>query len=423
MPTLRQVFLNSFAQIIGKVVTAGSTFIVTILVARSLGQGGFGEFTLMTTYAAMFYIVADFGFNAIALRLAAGDEAKLRSSYASLLGLRTIYGAGLVFTSLAILSFFPYSPLLKLGTIVTILTILTQSLFTSANLVFQFRSRYDLSVVASSVGALLNLALIYVLSQGSLSLLGIAVSYVASGVAMAVVALLLVRTLIGKVGPSFDTGQWARLTWLTLPVGLTLLFNLVYFRADTFILSFYKPTTEVGIYGAAYKFFEVALVLPTFFMNALYPHLIKSYEENRDQFRQMVRYSILGLAGVGTFGAALGVMLSPWFFGLVYQGKFDESVLPFQILIASLPIFFLSSLYMWLMLILKRQKTMALVYAGGMMINIALNLYFIPTFSYLAAAITTGVSEALILLLTYYLSRDWKSVDKSSEPVSEERLV
>ncbi len=377
----------------------------------------------MTTYAAMFYIAADFGFNAIALRLASGDETKLRSSYASLLGLRTIYGAGLVFIALAVLSFFPYSPILKLGTIVTILTILTQSLFTSANLVFQFRSRYDLSVVASSVGALINLALIYLLSQGSLSLLGIAASYVASGVAMAVVALLLVRTLIGRVGPSFDSAEWARLTWLTLPVGLTLLFNLVYFRADTFILSFYKPTTEVGIYGAAYKFFEVALVLPTFFMNALYPHLIKSYEENRDHFRQMVRYSILGLAGVGTFGAALGVMLSPWFFSLVYQGKFDESVLPFQILIASLPIFFLSSLYMWLMLILKRQKTMALVYAGGMLINIALNLYFIPQFSYLAAAITTGVSEALILLLTYYLSRDWKSTEKPSQSVSEERLV
>lgn len=415
MHTLRIVTVNSLAQVVGKIITAGAAILILALLARSLGPDGFGGFTLMTTYAAMFYMVADFGFNAIVLRDAAGDQTKIKAGFTKLLGLRTIYSLVLVFIALSILSFFPYEPTVKLATIVTILTIITQAIYSTANLVFQFKLRYDLSVVVAAVGSLLNLGIVFVLAQGQVNLVAVALSYVAAGVAMAVVALALVRTLIGSFQPSFAVSDWFRLTLVTLPVGLTLIFNLIYFRADTFILSFVKTSGDVGIYGAAYKIFEVVLVLPTFFMNALYPVLIRLFEQDRAKFRQSVRYAILGLAGLGLAGAAAGIFLAPWGVNLLYGGKFADSVLPLQLLLASVPIFFLSNLYMWLMLILKRQKTMALVYAFGMVINVALNLYFIPQYSYLAAAIITGVSEALILVLTYYLSRDWKNEDHSAQ--------
>lgn len=408
MHIVKTVFLNSLVQVIGKVITAGSALFISALLARSLGQGGFGEFTLMTSYAALFYMAADFGFNGIVLRQAGGEAGELKPRFRSLLGLRILYSLVLIFISLALLSFLPYSPILKLATIVTVLTILTQAVFTTANLVFQFKLRYDLSVVAAVAGSLLNLAIIYLLVQGELSLLAVAGSYVVSGGVMAIIALGLARTLIGSFSPDFNARQWGSIVLTTLPVGLTLVFNLIYFRADVFILSFFKSPSDVGIYGSAYKIFEVLLVLPVFFMNALYPYLVSTYEGNRDRFRQMVRWSIIGLTGTSVFGAVLGIMLAPKLVALIYGDSFGESVLPLQVLLASVPIYYLSSLYMWLLIILHRQKTMALVYGMGMMLNIALNIYFVPIYSYVAAAIITGVSEAVILLLTFYLARDWK---------------
>lgn len=368
----------------------------------------------MTSYAALFYMAADFGFNGIVLRQAGGEAGELKPRFRSLLGLRILYSLVLIFISLALLSFLPYSPILKLATIVTVLTILTQAVFTTANLVFQFKLRYDLSVVAAVAGSLLNLAIIYLLVQGELSLLAVAGSYVVSGGVMAIIALGLARTLIGSFSPDFNARQWGSIVLTTLPVGLTLVFNLIYFRADVFILSFFKSPSDVGIYGSAYKIFEVLLVLPVFFMNALYPYLVSTYEGNRDRFRQMVRWSIVGLTGTSVFGAALGIMLAPKLVGLIYGDSFGETVLPLQVLLASVPIYYLSSLYMWLLILLRRQKTMALVYGMGMMLNIALNIYFVPIYSYVAAAIITGVSEAVILLLTFYLSRDWKYDDKTT---------
>lgn len=408
MSVFKLIFLNSLVQVIGKFVTAGAALLISALVARSLGQGGFGEFTLMTSYAGLFYMAADFGFNAVVLRQAKGEAGELTAGFRSLLGLRIIYSLVLIFIALAILSFLPYSPVLKIATIVTVLTILTQAVFNTANLIFQFKLRYDLSVIAAGVGSLLNLAIIYLLVQGEVNLIAVALSYVGAGLAMSAVALGFARTLVSGITPQFEVGRWGQVILATLPVGLTLVFNLLYFRADVFILSFFKSAADVGVYGAAYKIFEVVLVLPVFFMNALYPYLVKSFESNRDSFRQIVRWSILGLAGVAAFGAALGIMLAPQILRLIYGDNFQDSVLPFQILLASAPIYYLSSLYMWLLILLHRQKTMALVYGFGMMLNIALNLYFIPQFSYIAAAVTTGATEAVILLLTYHFSKDWK---------------
>lgn len=414
MHIFKIVFLNSLVQVIGKVITAGSALLISALLARELGQGGFGEFTLMTSYAALFYMAADFGFNGIVLRQAGGEVGELKSGFRGLLGLRLTYSLALIFVSLALLSFLPYSPQLKLATIVTVLTILTQAIFTTANLVFQFKLRYDLSVVAAVAGSLLNLALIYLIAQGDLSLLAVAGSYVLSGAVMALIALGFARTITHSFSPDFNAGRWGTIVLATLPVGLTLVFNLIYFRADVFILSFFKSASDVGIYGSAYKIFEVLLVLPVFFMNALYPYLVSTYEGNRDRFRQMVRWSIIGLTGTSVFGAALGIMLAPEIVRLIYGDSFGEAVVPLQILLASVPIYYLSSLYMWLLIILHRQKTMALVYGLGMMLNIALNIYFVPVHSYLAAAVITGVSEAVILLLTFYLSRDWKYDDQAA---------
>jgi O-antigen/teichoic acid export membrane protein len=63
-----KIAANTLYQLIGKLITAGITFLVTILIARQFGSTGFGEFTKITTYVAFFYLIVDFGQNAIVLK-------------------------------------------------------------------------------------------------------------------------------------------------------------------------------------------------------------------------------------------------------------------------------------------------------------------------------------------------------------------
>ena len=69
MKILAKITSQTLWQILGKVVTTLSTFIILGLVARNYGEEGTGVFTLALTYLAIFYIFADFGFNAHVLKL------------------------------------------------------------------------------------------------------------------------------------------------------------------------------------------------------------------------------------------------------------------------------------------------------------------------------------------------------------------
>lgn len=63
-----KIFKQTSWQILGKVVTSVSTFVILGMVARNYGKEGTGVFTLALTYLAVFYVLSDFGFNAHVLK-------------------------------------------------------------------------------------------------------------------------------------------------------------------------------------------------------------------------------------------------------------------------------------------------------------------------------------------------------------------
>ena len=95
---------------------------------------------------------------------------------------------------------------------------------------------------------------------------------------------------------------------------------------------------------------------------------------------------------------------------------FAPSVTPFRILSASLPIFFLSSLFMWVLIAQDKQWLLLKIYGAGMIVNIVLNLLFIPRFGYYAAAVITVVSEAVVL---FFLLRSYVSLGTGAPKISQ----
>ena len=194
---LRRVFYNAGAQILGKGFTAGTTLVVTLLVGRSLGPAGFGDFTKIFVFVGYFYTFADFGLNSIYIAKSNPQNEKLL--FRVLVSLRLVMA--LVFVALALLVgfFLPYNaqentgfgPLVKIGIAVASLTILTQALYTSANSLFQKKLRYDLSTVAAISGSLVILlsAILTTASGGSITQYVLA--YVVGGLVTVFVAYLI----------------------------------------------------------------------------------------------------------------------------------------------------------------------------------------------------------------------------------------
>lgn len=415
----KKVFYNTGAQIVGKTITASITLLITFIIFRNLGPAGYGDFTKIFVFVGYFYTLADFGLNAIYIKLSAQShsrseaEASLISYLRPLLGLRILIGVTLALVAASIAYFLPYnpqtstgfSPLVKTGIAIGAFTIITQSLFITANAFFQKILRYDLSTIAAVAGYLVVLTWAVIVSFAGKSLLLYTTAYVLGGITLVLVAYVFIASRVGQFfTPSFSQKEFLAFIKPAWPVGLALLFNLIYFRIDVLILSNFSSSTEVGLYGLAYQFFEASLAVPIFFANSIYPQLTNLYKTDIGEFRKQVGSwsKILILASIIiVVGLVIASLLIPIIFGRQSAG----AVIALQILALGVPFFFISALLWYLLIIYDKQKFLTIIYAVGALFNIVANLMFIPSYGYIAASVITVVSEALITLMLFLAIR------------------
>lgn len=381
-------------QILGKGVTSLSTFVILGIVARNYGEQGTGTFTLALTYLAIFYLLADFGFNAHVLTREKGQGERVKEGWNELLGTRIVWSGILVILAIGTLPFWPFANAnFSQAVLFGSLAIVGSAIFITCNLIFQSKLRYDLSTLAVSIGTLISLGVFVFLGQQKLPISYLLLAHLAGWLIIAATSLLITKNFLPKISPVFSLAYIKNLFQDSWPIAATLALNVVYFRADSFMIAFYKGTADVGIYNIAYSVFQSALVIPTFIMNAYYPMMLKSLKGIK-----FVGLSLLGLAILGTFTT---LFLAPVIIKLLTGGGFVGSVESLQILCFGFPGYFVSSLLMWRLVSQGSYKLMLIIYALGLIFNLGLNLIFIPEYSFLAASWTTVISEYIIVLVQF----------------------
>ncbi|MBI2020426.1 oligosaccharide flippase family protein [Candidatus Daviesbacteria bacterium] len=396
MPNLLKISQQTLWQVLGKVVTSLSTFIILGLVARNYGEEGTGIFTLALTYLAIFYLLGDFGFNAHVLRRVKSLELRVKAEWQKLLGTRIIWSVVLIFVAVGLLPFWPFATApFSQAVLFGSLAIMASAIFVTCNLIFQSKLRYDLSVLASSFGTIFGLGIFAYLIFLQLPIPLLLLAHLLSWLMIALVALFLIYKLAKTALPIYDIPYTKHLFKASWPIATTLALNVVYFRADAFILAYFKSGSEVGIYNLAFSVFQTALVLPTFIMNAYYPLMLKSLRG--------IKLVGLGLLGLSSAGTILTFIFSPTIIQILTGGGFSGSTISLQILSLGFPAYFLSALIMWILVTRGQYQQMLLVYGLGLVINLSLNFIYIPKYSFYAASWITVISEYLILFLQAFI--------------------
>lgn len=407
MRKILKISQQTLWQIIAKIITALATFSILGLVARNYGEEGTGIFTLTTTYLGIFYLLADFGFNAYILSRAD----KVENEWNKLLGTRLVWALFLIVVALVVFPILPFAtPFLFAAIIFGSLDILASAIFVTNNLIFQSKLRYDFVTKATLVGTTTGLILFLVVLTFKPTVPVLLLAFLSGGVIIAPTSTYLVKQFVSKVKPVFDITYTKELFIKSWPIAVTLALNVVYFRIDAFLVSGYRGLSDAGVYNLAYQVFQTILVLPTFVMNAYYPLMLQSLKENLIKFEQQLKWGFITLLIMALIGTAVVYISAPLIIEIISGQGFDGSVKVLRILSFSFPAYFLSSLLMWVMVARKKTKIMVLIYLTGLFFNLAANLIFIPQYSYIAASWITGLSEYLILLLQLLVLRRLSAV-------------
>ncbi len=370
-----------------------------VLTIHHLGAGRFGRFSLLVTVASIVTVLIDLGFNSLYPREAARHPGEMSRYLGNLVTLRLVMG--LVAFAVLALALLPYG--LDYLAVPGFLMLLLQSYSGLLRQTFYASQRVGFEAVGIVVEAIVLLAL---------TLAGIAAgaheayfvwAYAAMwGVSCAYIVAVLQVTGLARLRPRFEWGLMR--SWLrqSLPFAMTFVITTVYFKSDQPILGLFRPNAEVGLYAAAYKPFEALLFIPVSMLNVVYPVLSVFHRESRDRLRPGIErfYKLLLLVGwpltVGT------VVLAPGFARLL---AYPESAPALAILGGGIVLMFVNNAFIGALNSIDRQAAFTGASIVSMVVNVGLNLVMIPIWGYIGASISTVLTEAVLLSVSWWLVR------------------
>jgi O-antigen/teichoic acid export membrane protein len=415
--TVKKIASNTFYQLISKVITMTITFGLSIMISINYGSEGYGFFSILQSIPALFYIIAEFGLNAISAREISKKTKEIESVFSNILFLRLIISVLGVIACL-ILSFALYQDeQLRFGLALASLIIVSQSLIMSTNLIFQIKLKYDLSSLSNVIGYLLILFFSIYFINNSVDLAYINFLYVIGGFITLTINLILIYKRFIRVSFDFDKSYLKYMFAESWPLGLMFLFSQINFRADSILLStlkipenFGSNLQAVGVYSFPYKIFEVLLVVPTFMMNSLYPILLDRYQKGEMEFKKFFNKALAMFLSVGllvTFLGYLGIFIIEKYqiVNTYFNQDFINSPDILRILLLGLVFFFLSQPLAWVFVVKEKQIILPLFYFLAAVLNLFLNFVFIPQFGYFASSYITWLTELIILILLFLTAK------------------
>lgn len=403
----RLVAYNTLIQILGKAVTLVFGITTTALLTNYLGPVGFGEYTFALSFVAIFSSIADWGTTLIAVREASRSPESQGEIFTNVLFLRL----GLSFLAMlavwAIALFFPFSPtdadFLRRLVMLASTLILIFALKTSLEIVFQTKIRMGRTAMVEFAASLLTLVFSFLIISGGGSLTLLIEGLILANILTALVAFILARQL-ASLNFSLSLPILRRITLEALPMGGTLILYSVYNRVDSLILQSFKGSEVVGVYGLSYRIYEVLILGAFYLMNSLLP--IISQEKDQERLKQIYQktFDLLIMAGiVVVLGTMLLAPLAIKVIALKRVVEFGQSVPLLRILGLATLVSYLNHLTGYTIVALGKQKSYFFISFFALVFNLVLNVIFIPSFSFFAAAWITVLTESLVFVLTSIL--------------------
>ena len=401
MNTIQRIAKNTVALLVAQFVTAISGLVLSIFIARNLGDAIFGKYSFALAFVAIFAVFSDLGYNTLIIREVARDRSKASKYLNNVLCMRVILS--LVIFALIVMTVNLMSYTADTKNVVYLFGIYT--LLTSISDVFKVTFRafekmeYE-TIIIISVNIIRLSLVLFVLFLGY-GLIGLAHIFVLSGALDVLLSILVCRKEFVRPRIEFDFKFWTSTIMMAIPFSIVTLFSLIYIRIDTLMLSMMKGDEVVGWYNAAYGLILAFKPIPQLFMNALFPLMSSYFKSSKESLYEIYEVSLKYLFILGLPLTAGITLLADKFIYLFYGQQFENSIVALQILALDILIFFLFQPLVFIALAINKERQRAVLAGAGALLNVILNLYLIPNYSYVGAAIATIITETTLIALYF----------------------
>lgn len=407
MSLARALAANTAVQVAGKIVSTILGVIVVGLMTRLLGQDGFGAYSTANAFLQIFAIIIDMGLNVMVVQMLgerAGDKAFEDRAVSAVFSLR--FWSALILLSIApiIGLFTPYAMEIKIA----FFAIWGSFFFTALNQIVigvqQRHLKMHVVAIAEVTGRTILLAGVLIATVMNWGLIPVVLIVSLAGITNFFVNFLIARRY-AKFGLGFDWSFWKLTIKRAWPIGVSILFTLIYFKSDTLILSWVRPMSEVGIYGAAYRVLEILVTFPFMYAGVLLPIIANAWTKgDRERFARLIRRSFDAFAII-TLPMIFGTLLiADQAMVLVAGPEFLASGNILRILMIATGSIYLGTIFSHAVVALDKQRAMLPYYIAVALVTLVLYIIYIPRYGMWAAAWLTVFSEVSVAVITLILT-------------------
>ncbi len=405
MVIFRKLILNSLWHLGGKVIGMAAGLITIALLTRYLGKNGFGEYSTIVAWLQFFGIFVDWGLYLITLSELgkASSRSEEEKIIGNILTLRIVSALIVLLSSAGLVWLTPYSLTVKLGVIILMWStyaVLINQLLTA---IFQAKMAMHIGSWVEVIGKIVGLVLIVIIIKHQLSLLSVVAAMSLANLVNLSIMFWLANKYI-KIKLHFDSAYIKKIIKLSAPLAVISIFNILYFKTDTLILSWFRSADEVGIYTAPYRILEVLVSLPPVVLGLILPSLSSQWKNNNlKSFQQELKRSFAIFHILIIPLVVGGIVIARPLLVFLAGPEFIESTIVLQILLVATAFIFYSQLLNYTLVAMHKQKKIIKYIIAISISALILYLIFIPRFSYLAAALITAIAEATVMLSYYFI--------------------
>lgn len=393
---------NTSILMAGRFVQRGLSFFTTVLIVRYLGPAKYGQYTLVITLVTLGSVLWDFGLNTLITRDVARDDTIVAQYTGDAILIKSVFMIPVLLFMLLYIEAIGYSKIIFFSICLFTISTFLNNLSGIFHAVFYAFRRMEYSAILDTLkSAVLLLLLSFLIYYTSLSaeITEVFICYFLS------IAITFFLTILffkrNFVLPVFSSRIETRMHMckLAFPFLLTSMVNLILFRIDHLMLSKMSGDIALGLYGSVYTIFEVIIsFFPMLIMTSSFPVLAGFYHSNRGRMTVLINMLLKYFLLLSLPMSCGLILMHKEIITVLFGPEYKEAGLILAILGGSVPVFFLTSLISWTLTAADKQKSVLLSNLIAMIMNILLNLYFIPLYGGTAAASSTLLCELFQLL-------------------------
>jgi O-antigen/teichoic acid export membrane protein len=399
-----RIFRNFGYLTIGKLFADGTTFLFFLVLARTYGQEGIGQYSFAMALTGVLSVFADFGIQTLSIKNLSRYRDQVGTYYGRLLAVRLLLSAMVISVLLVMTVLFPLPDEMKFLVIVIGVYQIFLTLVEGFGAVFvawedmHITSLFEVSLRITT--ALAGMVIVYL--GGSL-LLAVSSLPVMTLLHVALGYHLILRRC-GVLRISVRAAGVRQVLREAFPYALYSLLDLFSSRVALLFVGFMLSVAATGVFNVAYRFIVVLLFMPIFAGLAILPLASRLYVSSLEQFQELYRVT-LNVAIVLALPMAGGIwLIAPRLIELLYGLEFVESIGILRWLAWLVPVVFLRCIMRVFLIASDRQEAVTRSQLLVACVGGILHYWLIATFGVQGAAAATILAELLLIgLLSYQL--------------------